>query len=153
MKKSPDFVSRGRDEARVPEAPAKSGPAAWEYAYEPPLTAAMPAHLLPRDYGVRGECGAVEEAPLAQTVPAALAALEEQLGVSPEEQLVQEVLSRLVPQAAERNLIQVRQVTRYQVVLAVPRVRLYPCSTTLVPQLRAALRPKMGAVMVRLESL
>lgn len=144
MKKSSTFVSKGTPTPlEVAGAPD----------YEVPTTYSSHLHPadLPRDYGMSGAVGAYEVKPLAGFLRKTLNALEQQLGAGDSaEALVVAALDRLMP-AAERYRLAVESVSAGIITLSLARKGdRYLYNRTLVPKLKTALAPHLGAVRIQL---
>ncbi len=144
MKKSSTFVSKG-----TPTPLEVAG--APDYEVPPPYTSHLHPADLPRDYGMSGAVGAYEVEPLAGFLRKTLNALEQQLGaVDSAEALVVAALDRLMP-AAERYRLAVESVSAGIITLSLARKGdRYLYNRTLVPKLKTALAPHLGAVRIQL---
>lgn len=145
MKKSGAYVSKG-----TPTPPMSEPMDAFE-APQPTYSSNLHPADLPRDYGMAGAVGAYEVRALSGALSRTLKALEQQMGSGESaEELVIRALDQLMP-AAERHRLAVESVASGVITLSLARKGdrfLY--NRTIVPKLKTALAPHLGAVRIQL---
>jgi hypothetical protein len=146
LKKGGDFVSKG---TLVQDAPGAS----WDFEAESPRSLSSQLHPadLPRDYGMAGAVGAYEVRELSGALERSMGELESLLHAADSaETLVVEALDRLMP-AANRHLLAVEAVEDGVITLSMARKSdRFLFNRTIVPKLKTALAPKLGAVRIQL---
>ena len=146
MKKGGDFVSKGTPVQTVPEA-------SWDFEPEAPHSLSSQLHPadLPRDYGMAGEVGAYEIRELSGALRHSMSELESLLQAADSaEAMVVEALDRLMP-VANRHLLAVEAVEDGVITLSLARKGdRFLFNRTIVPKLKTALMPKLGAVRIQL---
>lgn len=144
MKRLGDFVSRGLPETFSPEAEGFTEP------LQPPSSQLHPADL-PRDPGMAGDVGAYEVKALARFLGQSLDALTDKLGgPNGAEAVVSAALDRLMP-PAERHGLAVESVASGVIILSLARKSdRFRYARTLIPTLKAAVQPHLGAVRIQL---
>ena len=146
MKKGGDFVSKGTSVQTEPEA-------SWDFDDEAPPQLSSQLHPadLPRDYGMAGDVGAYEIRELSGALRHSMGELESLLlAAESAETMVVEALDRLMP-TANRHLLAVEAVEDGVITLSLARKSdRFLFNRTIVPKLKTALAPKLGAVRIQL---
>lgn len=139
MKRASEFVTQG-----LPVEPLLQEDRSFEFAQ--PLSSHHHPSDLPRDYGMAGATGAYEVKPLSTALQQAVKTMTAELNTAPDAAtLVREALDALLPPAA-RHKVAVEHIANGTIVLSLAQARdrfLY--TRTLLPKLKLALRPTLGA--------
>ncbi len=107
---------------------------------------------MPYDYGMAGPAGAYEIQRITRAVSTSLRLLEKQLAEAEQDPLdvVNDALDRLLPSAARKHLVAERFEGKVLILSLLNRADRFTFSRTLLPKLKATLKPQLGIISCRL---
>ncbi len=150
MKKGKAYVVKGA--SAESHATERTGPAPLMPLPEWLQPSTRGEGYMPHDYGMAGPVGAYEVKRIARSVSTSLRLLEKQLLDAEQDpiDLANDALDRLLPMDSRHKVIAERFEGKVLILSLANRADRFLMNRTLLPKLKTALKPKLGAISCRL---